>query len=126
MKRTIIAGTVALLALVSLGSLFQMEHTLLALTSTSWEYQLIRIALMGLLVALLFTAPPRSLHFRTVLGAVSAGLTIGAAMMLSNYTMGIVDALIFIEVAIIFALESIESPVIAKGPTKKIPVTYRS
>lgn len=125
MKRIIIAGTIALLATVFLGSLFHIEHTLLILTSGSIEFQVIRLALIGLLAALLIWSPPRSLDFRTILGAVSAVLTFGTAFMLSNYQIGIFDALIFIEVALIFALESAEASLLVKRPAKKIPVSFQ-
>lgn len=126
MKRILIAGTIALLTTVFLGSMFQVEHTLLALTSASVEYQVVRVALIGLLAALLIWSPPRSQDFRMILGSVSAVLTFGTAMMLSNYQIGLFDALIFIEVAIIFAIESVEASVLIKRPTKKVPVNFQS
>lgn len=126
MKRTIIAGTIVLLGAVFVGSFIGLDHTLLVLTSPSIEFQVVRIALVALMAMLLASNPPRSIDFRTVLGAVSAVLSLGTAVMLVNYQIGIFDAILFLQVAVIFALEAAETQALVKRPVKKIPVAYRS
>lgn len=120
MKKILIAGTVGLLAATTIYAAVGHDMLLPALISIDPVSQLVRVALIGLLVGLLLTSPPRSIHFRTALGISSALLSFGVAVLLSQYAMAPFDALIFTEVAIIFALESIEAPVLAQV-TKEIP-----
>lgn len=125
MKRIIIAGTVALLIATVIGTGIIKDEILQAFASSDVFSQLIRVVLIGLLTVLLITNPPRSLHFRTGLGIASALLTLGVAVMLSQYGMALLDALVFVEVAIIFALEAFESPVFTTDE-KKVQGTYQT
>ena len=122
MKRIIIAGTIAFLAAIALSTTFVHDTLLQAFIASDPLAQGVRVALIGLLTVLFFTSPPRSLEFRTALGFASGVLGIGVAIMLSQYSMGIMDALLFTEVAIIFALEALESPVRVKTSDKKIAI----
>lgn len=124
MKRVIIAGTIALLiAIIVITSLGQ-DGLLQAFIANDPISQGVRVVLIGLLATFLFTAQPRSIEFRTVLSAASAMLTFGVAILLSQNSMAALDAVLFVEVAIIFALEAIEAPVRKKGAGKKIQVVY--
>ncbi len=124
MRRIIIAGTIAfLIAIMTMTSMGQ-DGLLQAFVSNDLVFQGVRLGLIGLLITLLVTSPPRSLEFRSFLYMASAALTFSVVFMLSEYTMAVLDALLFVEVAIIFALEAIESPALAKGMAKKIPVKY--
>ena len=125
MKRVIIAGTIVLLIAIIVTTALGQDGLLQAFISGDPVSQGVRVVLIGLLGALLLSSPPRSIEFRSALGVASAFLTFGVAIMLSQYYMAALDALLFVEVAIIFALEAIESPVLAKGTGKKIPVVYR-
>lgn len=125
MKRLIIAGTIALLLTIIIGSTIGQDSLIQALVSNDPLSHIVRFIIVGLLAGLLFTAPPRSIDFRTALMIASGMLTIGVAVMLSQFYIAPLDAILFVEVAIIFALEAIESPMIAKRPGKKIPVDYR-
>ena len=119
MKRILIAGTIVLLLAIHAGSIFGFNDTFLQLVTLSTTYDLIRVALIMLLLGLLLTAPPRSMYFRIILGAVAGALFIGSSALALQYSIGIMDALIFIEVAIIFALEAIEAPVLTTTPVAK-------
>jgi len=124
MKRLLIAGTIAFLAAIMVSTAVGQDSLLQAFTSSDAASQVIRLALIGLLASLLFVKPPRSIQFRTALSIASAALTFGVTIMLSQYQVAPLDALLFIEAAIIFALEAMESPVSLKVG-KKIPVVYR-
>lgn len=124
MKKLLIAGTIASLAALTLATSVGQDHLLAAFASNDIMLQVVRGALIVLLAGLLLSSPPRSLHFRTILGVVSAALTFSVVLMLERYTIGLIDAILFVEVAIIFALESIESPAVKRAGTK-IPVVYR-
>lgn len=126
MKRFIIAGTIALLAAVTVGTAISQDSLLEVFAANDMLSQLIRVGLIGLLVTLLVTSPPRSMEFRTSLAVISACLTFGVALMLSNYQVAMLDAVLFVEVAIIFALEAIESPVLVPKIDKKLPVSRLS
>ena len=120
MKRIIIAGTIALLAAITVGIPLTHDVLLEAVASNSLASQIIRTVVIGLLLGLLFTKPPRSMYFRTALGFASGLLGIGVAVLLSQYVMPALDAVLFIEVAIIFALEALESAAPLKASRKKL------
>ena len=124
MKKLLIAGTIASLATLTIATSVGHDNLLAAFASNDIIMQGVRIALIGLLAALLITSPPRSLRFRTILGAVSAALSFGVVLMLERYAIGFLDAIFFIEVAIIFALESLETTVVVKPAKAKGPVVY--
>lgn len=125
MKRVIIAGTIALLIAIIATTALGQDGLLQAFISNDPVSQGVRVVLIGLLASLLLTSPPRSLEFRSALSAASAALTFGVAIMLSQFYIAALDALLFVQVAIIFALEAIESPAPAKAAAKKIRVVYR-
>lgn len=118
MKKSIIIGTVVLLVAVTAAIAFGVAHPLLLITEQGIWYQLIRLALVGLLLALVFTDPPRSLYFRVTLGVFAAALFAGPLAMMLSYQIGIVDSMLFSLVAIIFAIEAIEAPTLAENPTE--------
>lgn len=122
MKRIIIAGTIAFLAAITVGTTFVHDPLLQAFIASDLLSQTVRLVLIGLLTVLFFTAPPRSIEFRTALGFASGLLSIGVAIMMSQYSIALLDALLFVEVAIIFALEALESPITAKTSNKKIAI----
>lgn len=110
MKQILIAGTAILLVAVMVGTGVAQDNVLQVFASSDQAIQVIRLLLLGLLIGLLLTSPPRSAYFRTVLGAGSILLVIGSAAMLVGDYMLLLDALIFMEAAIIFAVDAIESP----------------
>ncbi len=125
MKKILIAATVALLAAITVATSVGQDHLLAAFASNDIILQIVRVVLIVLLAGLLLSSPPRSMHFRTILGVVSGLLTLSVLVMLERYAIRLLDAALFVEVAIIFALESIESPEAAKRAGTKIPVVYR-
>ena len=124
MKKLLIAGTIASLAALTIATSVGHDDLLAAFASSDIIMQGVRVALISLLASLLITSPPRSIHFRTILGVVSAALSFSVVFMLERYTIGFIDAMFFVEVAIIFALESIETTEVVKPVKAKGPVVY--
>jgi len=119
MKRIIIVGTMALLAFVTAWTAFGHDILFPAFAGSDMISQFIRLALIGLLGCLLIIPPPRSMELRTVLALVSAGLTFGVTIMLSQYYMAMLDAVLYVEVAIILAIEAIEAPLTLRSTNEK-------
>lgn len=118
MKKMLIGGTLILtLGMLILG-ITNPAHPLMWLASTSQGYELTRAGLVVLLAALLFSNPPRAVYFRVILGVVAAGLAVSTVALLLSYEMNLLDAIVFSEVAIIFAIEALES-------TENYPVTTK-
>ena len=124
MKKLLIAGTIASLAALTIATSVGNDQLLEAFASDDIIMQFVRGGLIVLLAGLLISSPPRSIHFRTILGAVSAALSFGVVLMLERYAIGFLDATFFIEVAIIFALESLETTEVVKPAKAKGPVVY--
>lgn len=118
MKRVIIAGTIAFLIVIIFSTMFTQDSLLQAFASSDILHQIVRVGMIGLLITLLLTAQPRSTRLRAILGGASVFLTIGAVSLLTEYFIGILDALLFIEVAVIFAIEALESPEMVKNLEK--------
>jgi len=109
MKKLLITGTLILTAALLVSGVLYPDHPLMWLASTSTTYGLVRAGLIAILTVLLFSHPPRAIHFRVFLGLTAAILSVGTATLLFTYQIGIVDALVLTEIAIIFALEAFEN-----------------
>lgn len=125
MKQLLIVGTILLLAAMMIGAQFTGDNLLSVVWSSAIEYQVVRFILIAMLLGLLFSTPPRSARFRTVLAIVSAALLGGSAVLLLNYQMYALDAVVFIEIAIILAIEAIESPAYVRLSAKKEQLAVR-
>lgn len=109
------------------GSVYSPDTLLMSLADTGPLYAVLRGIIAVLLVALLVTDPPRSHALRLAIGiwgVVLAGLSL---QLLFAYQLHLLDAIVFMEVAIIFGIEALETrrsiPVNQKhSPAKKIPV----
>lgn len=108
MKKMLIGGTIILTTALLVTGLTNPGNPLMWLASTSIQYELIRAVLIGILVVLLFTNPPRALYFRAFLGVGAACLGVGTIVLLATYEMNLIDAVVFSEIAIIFAIEALE------------------
>ena len=68
----------------------------------------LRVGILVLLVTLLFTNPPRSYRLRMLSGVTSLIMLSMSMMQLMAFNTYIVDAVIYLELAIIFAIEALE------------------
>lgn len=120
-KRLLILITTFLVSAMLFSGLYQPDAPLMWLASTTSNYAYMRVALIAVLLTLLVTEPPRSGYFRIFLGAFSAALAISTITLSYWYAIGILDAIVFIEVAIIFMIEALEANV---GDVKKVSFKY--
>ena len=81
------------------------------LCSSAPAFQGMRLAIVVMLLSLLFTNPPRSRSFRAVLGVFAAVVFTGSLTLMFRYQIGFIDALLFVETAIIVAIAALETPV---------------
>lgn len=126
MKRVIIAGTIAFLIVIILNKMFTQDSLLQLFASSDPVLQIVRVGIIGLLLTLLLIAQPRSIYLRVMLGGASVFLAIGSVSLLLHYLIGMLDVVVFIQVAIIFAIEALESPEAAKNFKKKTLVISTS
>jgi hypothetical protein len=82
----------------------------------SMGFEIGRVLVAVLLLFLLFTDPPRSLKVRSALGAASFVMFVVALQSLFAYQIGIIDCVLYLEVAIIVGLEALE-------PQRRVRVT---
>lgn len=120
MKNALIITTIAFIASMFAGSLLIDDSLFQWAVATTTEYQLARVIIVGFLVMLLVSKPPRHMAFRIVLGMVAVSTVIGVAALVAANGMPVLDAVIASEVAIIFALEALET--VPKQATYK-PIT---
>jgi hypothetical protein len=120
-KKLLIVITTFLVSAMLFSGLYQPDAPLMWLASTSIYYAYMRAALIIVLVTLLVTSPPRSGYFRLFLAAFSSALAISTILLSYWYAISLLDAVIFIEVAIIFMIESLEA---STADVKKISFTY--
>lgn len=78
------------------------------------------------LVSLLITDPPRSLLFRSALGASACAIFGIATYSLFTYQLGFIDTVLYMEVAIILGLEALEpkrEAILSPRPTPRVRVS---
>ena len=107
-SKTLIAITFLLVATLLVGGVYFASSPLMWFAATGNEYHVIRGVILALLVALFLSRPPRSLFFRALLG-MSAALVLSIPLVgVLTYQVGLVDAVVFIEVGIILGIEALE------------------
>lgn len=109
MKRTLIIGTLLLTTALFIGAVYYPASPLMWLAGTTLKFEIARGIVMAALIAILVTTPPRAVWFRYVLGATSLVLGVGSIIMMFQYTLPIVDTVVFIESAIILGIEALEA-----------------
>lgn len=121
-SKVLIGWTLVFIAALLLTGLYYPQSLLMAFAGSGTAYIIIRAVIMVLLIGLLVTHPPRSLLFRTMLGVWAVALSVLVGQLLLSYQIHILDAVVFIEVAIIFAIEALEMSKVGKPVARKIPV----
>jgi len=121
MKNILISVTIGLLGAMFLASFTAHGAVTTWLISESIDYQITRLAVIGLLFGLLFSRPPRQLWFRLLIGAGGICLALSSLMLIMDYQMHILDMAMFIEVSIILSIEALENAVVTTGENKKVP-----
>lgn len=119
-SKLMIGLTLVLVGILLIGGIYYPGSLMMAFAGTSTAYLVLRIVIMALLIGLLVTNPPRSRLFRTMLAVWAVALAVLAGQLLLSYQIFLLDAIVYIEVAIIFGTEALEAKTAAE--TKKIPV----
>jgi hypothetical protein len=120
MKKLLIITTMLIVLAMLFDGMFYKDAPLMWLASTSLNYAYMRIALLAVLLTLLVTSPPRSQYFRIFLAGFASALCLSTLWLSYWYAINLLDAVIFIEVAIIFMIEALES-----GPEKASNIAFR-
>lgn len=108
MNRTIFAGSLASIIILLIGTFAFPASMLMWLASISLPYTIFRVIMVGALVGVLLTNPPRRRDVRAGMGALSLILiSCGLALALGN-SVHLLDILLFMELGFAFGLEALE------------------
>jgi hypothetical protein len=109
MKQVLIITTTLLIGAMLFDGVYNPDSPLMWLASTAIAYAYVRLGLMVILLGLLAFRPPRSLQARVFLGSIAGILGISTFILVGQYSIEFLDAIVFIEVAIILMLEALET-----------------
>jgi hypothetical protein len=109
MKKILIAVTILLVSTLLLCGMYLPNTPLMWMASTALHYSYIRAGLIAVLCGLLFTNPPRAFYFRAALGMIALILGVATVYMLFTDQLYVIDAVVFLEIAVICGLEALES-----------------
>jgi len=107
-NKILIGFTFLLVAAALVGSMMHTNDPFMWFVSSQPAFQAVRGTLLLALLALLFSRPPRSLAFRVMLGLCAMVVAVMTAHGVQTYEVNLIDAVLFIEVAIIFGIEALE------------------
>ena len=109
MKQVLIITTTLLIGAMLFDGLYNPDSPLMWLASTATAYAYLRLGLVVILLGLLAFRPPRSLYGRVFLAVMSFVLGTSTFVLVGQYSIAFLDAIVFIEVAIILMLEALET-----------------
>ncbi len=105
----LIATTLVLVSALLIGGFYYPNSLVMYLVDTSPILTGLKIAVAVLLFSLLVTNPPRSRALRTTVGGTSVFLFIMTAYLMLTFQMFVLDAVVFLQVAILFGIEALET-----------------
>lgn len=109
MDKMVYIGAILISLILIAGSVFFPASAVMWLASTSVAMNVARLVLIGMMIGLVVTSPPRRREFRLLLGVI--GLAFGSwavARLLSGSTQ-VIDALLFLAAAVSFGIAAIEA-----------------
>lgn len=106
--KQLITAIIIVIAISGIASFFNLDPFMNAFIGAGPVYNVFRAAAVALLIVLLVTNPPRTLRVRALLAGGSAALLGLLAYQFSTYQLYLLDAFVFVELAIIFAIEALE------------------
>lgn len=115
MKKVLTIGTIAALFVMIVTAISGNDTGFNLFMNTSIEHIIARVVLIGALVAIAMTSRPRSRGFRTALGTVSLLMIVFTAVQTLNYSLGLLDAVVYFLGGLLLSIESIE----AEAPTER-------
>lgn len=105
----LIAANLLIAAALLAGGIWMTDSFYMSFADTGTMHTVLRAVVVVGLMIILFSRPPRSAPVRMVLGALSSVILIGACASMIDYHVGPLDAVLYLQVSIILALEAIES-----------------
>ncbi len=105
----LIASTFIFVTALLVGGLYYPGSFAMNLADTTTTFAALRAVVAVLLVGLLITNPPRSIVLRSIIGVTSLLLVSISTYLVMNFQMYVLDAVVFLQVAIIFGIEALES-----------------
>jgi len=111
--RTVYSGTILICLTLIAGSIWFPENAAMWLASTSVIMNMARVVVIGLMLGLIFTDPPRQRAFRLLLSGAALGFLIIALQRTFGGSTQLVDALLFLEAGVAFGLAAAEGNVLA-------------
>lgn len=105
----LIATTLVFVSALLIGGMYYPDSFAMNLADTTTTFTVLRAVICLMLIGLLFTNPPRSLALRSIVGVGSVFLFVMNAYLVTNFQVFLLDAVVFLEVAIIFGIEALES-----------------
>lgn len=115
-KQLITLASGLLAAWLLYNGIFQTDTFLMSFANSGPVHTVIRITVLIGLAVVLISKPPRSAPVRLILGSLSSVVLMGACVSIMDYHIGVLDALLYLQVSIILAMEAIED--------KKAPVRF--
>lgn len=108
MQKFLTLCTLFMTILLLLGGLFYKDNVVMWLASTSEFYVVLRGCLAAVLLSLLISNPPRSLHARIFYGFLA--VTISSVSLGLTYIniMSFFDTFVFLSASVLFAIASLE------------------
>lgn len=107
-KHLIALMSIFMAAWLLANGLLLPDGFVMSFASAGIVHSVLRAVVIIGLVAVLVSRPPRSARVRLFLAALSAMLFAGSCAAVLNYQIGILDVLLYSQVAIILAIEAIE------------------
>lgn len=103
-----ILSTIATLVAVLYTSFTHVTNGINFFITPDISYDIVRAGAVAILISLLFITAPRSMAMRLFLGLIATVLFAGSIWLLLDYQMLLLDAVVFIAVAIVFCIEALE------------------
>jgi len=117
-KHVLAAGSIVIAAWLLWSSITQPDGFVMSFAAGGVYHGVLRTIIIAALIAVLFSRPPRSMQFRVALGVASSLIIGGACLSMIDYQIGVLDAILYLQVAIILAIEAIENQ---KAPVRLSP-----
>lgn len=108
MSKGLTAGLILMIAILMLGSGLFPNNSSMWLAAVDMQANLIRAGLVAVLLTVLFTDPPRSKALRALFAVSAVGMLGWLGLQLAWYSTLVLDLMVFLQAAIIFALEALE------------------
>jgi hypothetical protein len=108
--RTLLIGSTLLITSgLLVGGIYYPNDFFMHFAASSPVYTALRVSIIVIMVGLLLTEPPRSVVFRTIVASWAVLLTSLVINLLVTYQVNLFDIIMFMELAVIFTIESLEA-----------------